>query len=297
MPRRHFKYLEDVSRLDAFAAAVAIAVERLRADARDARVLHLGCGAGVMSMEALRAGAHHVVAADRWLYHAMAAKENLLNNGFGDDQARVVYKRPTDLAAIRDVPVSCNLCVNEMLDDGLLTAGLLPSFRHASRELLLPDAILIPSSATVYAMPVEMRVDRVRGLDVSPMNAHRWSPPRTPRRRQSDPTRGFPSRPPWRCGTSTFRTRRKRATSRRSTWRSNETASSTPSCSGTTCGSSTTCGSAPRPRGFAGAGKRLGKTIRRRTVARTDPLARPGPHPYIPRCSTCRARWGCAATT
>ena len=171
MPRRHFKYLEDVSRLDAFAAAVAIAVERLRADARDARVLHLGCGAGVMSMEALRAGAHHVVAADRWLYHAMAAKENLLNNGFGDDQARVVYKRPTDLAAIRDVPVSCNLCVNEMLDDGLLTAGLLPSFRHASRELLLPDAILIPSSATVYAMPVEMRVDRVRGLDVSPIRA------------------------------------------------------------------------------------------------------------------------------
>ena len=179
MPRRHFKYLEDVSRLDAFAAAIAIAVERLRADARDARVLHLGCGAGVMSMEALRAGAHHVVAADRWLYHAMAAKENLLNNGFGDDQARVVYKRPTDLAAIRDVPVSCNLCVNEMLDDGLLTAGLLPSFRHASRELLLPDAILIPSSATVYAMPVEMRVDRVRGLDVSPMNAHRWSPSHT----------------------------------------------------------------------------------------------------------------------
>ena len=179
MPRRHFKYLEDVARLDAFAAAVAAAVERLRADARDARVLHLGCGAGVMSMEALRAGAHHVVAADRWLYHAMAAKENLLNNGFGDDQARVVYKRPTDLAAIRDVPVSCNLCVNEMLDDGLLTAGLVPSFRHASRELLLPDAILIPSSATVYAMPVEMRVDRVRGLDVSPMNAHRWSPSHT----------------------------------------------------------------------------------------------------------------------
>ena len=179
MPRRHFKYLEDVSRLDAFAAAIAVAVERLRTDARDARVLHLGCGAGVMSMEALRAGAHHVVAADRWLYHAMAAKENLLNNGFGDDQARVVYKRPTDLAAIRDVPVSCNLCVNEMLDDGLLTAGLLPSFRHASRELLLPDAILIPSSATVYAMPVEMRVDRVRGLDVSPMNAHRWSPSHT----------------------------------------------------------------------------------------------------------------------
>jgi hypothetical protein len=31
----------------------------------------------------------------------MAAKENLLNNGFSDDQVKVVYKRPTDLAMLR----------------------------------------------------------------------------------------------------------------------------------------------------------------------------------------------------
>ena len=70
---------------------------------------HLGCGAGVMSMEALRAGAHHVVAADRWLYHAMAAKENLLNNGFGDDQARVVYsvRRISPRFAMSPCRVTC----------------------------------------------------------------------------------------------------------------------------------------------------------------------------------------------
>ena len=103
--------------------------------------MNMRCGAGLLAMEALRAGAHHVTATDRWLYHAMAAKESLLNNGFSDDQVKVVYKRPTDLAVLRDVPISCNLCVNDMIDDGLLASGIIPSFRHALEKLLLPDAI------------------------------------------------------------------------------------------------------------------------------------------------------------
>lgn len=176
MPKRHFKYLEDDDRREKFAAAVVRAVDKLRGDAKDARVLNIGCGAGLLAMEALRAGAHHVTATDRWLYHAMAAKENLLNNGFSDDQVKVVYKRPTDLAMLRDVPISCNLCVNDVIDDGLLASGLIPSFRHASEHLLLPDAILLPTSATVYAMPVEMRTDEVCRLDVSAVNAYRWNP-------------------------------------------------------------------------------------------------------------------------
>lgn len=176
MPKRHFKYLEDSSRCNAFATAVVRAVDTLRAEAKDVRVLNIGCGAGLLAMEALRAGAYHVTATDRWLYHAMSAKENLLNNGFSDDQVKVVYKRPTDLAILRDVPISCNLCVNDVIDDGLLASGLIPSFKHASERLLLPDAILLPASATVYAMPVEMRSTEVCGLDVSAMNAYRWSP-------------------------------------------------------------------------------------------------------------------------
>jgi protein arginine N-methyltransferase 7 len=176
LPKRHFAYLEDVARRTKYAAAVKAAVARLHADARDVRVLNLGCGAGLLAMEALRAGAHHVVATDRWLYHATAAKENLLNNGFSDDQVKVVYKRPTDLAMLRDVPISCNLIVNDIIDDGLLASGIIPAFRHAVNSLCLPDAILLPSSATMYAMPVEMRVDDVCGIDVSAMNQYRWSP-------------------------------------------------------------------------------------------------------------------------
>ena len=62
----------------------------------------------------------------------------------------MVYKRPCDLALLRDVPVYCNLCIADLLDDGLLSSGLIPGLKHAQNNLLLPDAIIMPASADVY---------------------------------------------------------------------------------------------------------------------------------------------------
>ena len=246
MPRRHFKYLRrrPPRRLRARARA---AIDKVRAERHcDARVLHLGCGAGYVTMEALRAGAHHVVACDRWLYLAMACKESLLANGYGDDQVKVVYKRPTDLRALRDVPVACNVCVNEMFDDGLLSRGLLPAFRHAAeRSLLLPDAVLIPNAATVYVMPVEWRVTTVCGLDVSAVNAYRHAPSHT----SGAPfapgaTRALaPPQPAWHFD---FQNPPCAAKPRPWTSRSPAAASGTRSCSGTSSGSARASCSARR---------------------------------------------------
>lgn len=49
-------------------------------------MLNMGSGAGLLAMEVLRMGAHHVTCSERWLYLAMACKELLLSNGFSDDQ-------------------------------------------------------------------------------------------------------------------------------------------------------------------------------------------------------------------
>lgn len=49
MPGRHFAYLEDAPRHEAFRAAIAAAVQRLESEDKDARVLNLSCGAGVSS--------------------------------------------------------------------------------------------------------------------------------------------------------------------------------------------------------------------------------------------------------
>ena len=108
-------------------------------------------GAGLHTLTAIQAGARHVTATERWLYLASVCKEVLVANGCRDDQAKVVYKRPSDLALLEDVPIVCNLLIAELLDDGLLSSGLIPGITHAlDNYLLTHDAVVIPASATVY---------------------------------------------------------------------------------------------------------------------------------------------------
>ena len=103
----------------------------------------------------------HVTCVDRWLYLAMSAKEVLLANGYTDDDAKVVYKRPTDLALIRDVPCACNLLVCDILDDGLLTSGMIPAISHGesshfsrekNRGLPPPFPLGLTSLANVFSL-------------------------------------------------------------------------------------------------------------------------------------------------
>ena len=74
--------------------------------------------AGLHAMTALKAGARHVTAVERWLYLSSATQAAFTANGFPSEDFSVVYKRPTDLALIRDVPVVCNLLICDIMDEG-----------------------------------------------------------------------------------------------------------------------------------------------------------------------------------
>lgn len=76
-------------------------------------------------MMALRAGAHHVTAVERWLYLSLACKESLVANKFPAERYKVVYKRPTDLALVQDVPIICNLLICNIFDEGRSRAFML----------------------------------------------------------------------------------------------------------------------------------------------------------------------------
>ena len=176
MPKRHFSYLEDTYRHECYQQALGKAIGQISAEDKDCRVLNLGSGSGLYAMMCLKAGAHHVTCAERWLYLAMSSKELLLSNGFNDEEVKVVYKRPTDLAMLKDVPIVCNLLLCDILDDGLLTSGLIPAVRHALNNLMIDKPIVIPCSATVYVQVGELRTKHVCGFDMSVMNRHRWMP-------------------------------------------------------------------------------------------------------------------------
>lgn len=118
IPSRVQRTLEDSHRTAAWRKAVEGAVTAIEATDTDCRVLNMGSGAGVMAALALRAGARHVTATERWLYLALATKETLVENGFDDDMYNVVYKRPTDLRIKEDVPVCANLVIADFFDQG-----------------------------------------------------------------------------------------------------------------------------------------------------------------------------------
>ena len=176
MPKRMFRQLEDPYYNAAWKAAVKGAVAAIESDEIDCRVLNLGSGAGVQAVTALRSGARHVTAIERWLYLALASKETMQENEIPEEQYSVLYKRPTDLKIKEDVSVCCNLLIANILDEGLLSSGIIPAVRHALSTLTTQDAIVLPASATVYMQAVELRTTDVCGMDMSAANLYRWHP-------------------------------------------------------------------------------------------------------------------------
>lgn len=176
MPTRHFEQLEDAYFNERLKTAIEAAVSRIEDDDdADCRVLFMGAGAGVHPALALKAGARHVTAVERWLYLAEACNKTLEDNGFERERYQVIYKRPCDLKIKEDVPICCNVIVSNIFDQGLLTSGMIPAIHHALAELATHNAIVVPSNATVYMQAVELRISDVCNFDMSSINLYRWN--------------------------------------------------------------------------------------------------------------------------
>jgi len=124
-------------------------VNALEQSDTDARVLNLSCGPGVQAVHAVRAGARHVTATDRWLYLSLATKETMLENEMDDSKYDVVYKRPTDLRVREDVSVCCNVLVVGAAGVEL-ESGVLLATKHCFQEgLVMGDCAVLPGSIRV----------------------------------------------------------------------------------------------------------------------------------------------------
>jgi type II protein arginine methyltransferase len=89
----------------------------------------------------------------------------------------VINKRSTDLVVGVDLPERANFLVTETFDVGLIGEGVVTSAGHALDQLLVPDAIVMPARARVYATLVECpalaefgRVEEAVGIDLRPFN-------------------------------------------------------------------------------------------------------------------------------
>ncbi|CAE7636568.1 Art7 [Symbiodinium sp. CCMP2456] len=147
--------MNDVPRNTAFEAAIRKVVAAARQPSGACRVIDLGCGAGVLSMLALRAGATEVLGVDHSPHLARCARRVLAQ----EDKVSVLC------GDIRTVSVAeedrFDVVVAELLDAGGLGEKIIPFLRHAKSRLLRPGGYLVPRGLRVRASLVEARLPQV----------------------------------------------------------------------------------------------------------------------------------------
>jgi len=153
VPSWHFGMLNDHPRNTAYRKAIEYAVEQKPGS----RVLDLGCGSGLLSMMAVRAGATTSVCCELEPPIATTATRIVEQNGL---KASVTVKNK-DCTALEmsDLPAAtpARILVSEMIDTGLLGDEWLTLLNTArQKELITPDASVVPRAATVYAAGVEL---------------------------------------------------------------------------------------------------------------------------------------------
>ncbi len=146
--RTHLEMLHDRVRCLAYQRALSSMV-------RDKIVLDVGCGSGILSMFAARAGAKLVLAVDMNI--PPGTEEVTRANGLAD---RVQFF-PGD---IRDIglPIdSVDIIVSEWMGGLLLMEDMLPAVLYARDHWLKPGGILLPDRALLFLAPLR----DVAGID------------------------------------------------------------------------------------------------------------------------------------
>jgi protein arginine N-methyltransferase 1 len=112
-------------------------------------VVDLGCGSGILSFFACRAGAKRVYAIDEMPVIELA-RELAYDNGFGD---RIVFVNRSSYDVVIEEPV--DVIVTETMGNNGFDEQIARAVAHAQRSWLRDGGTIVPRLVAMYATPVE----------------------------------------------------------------------------------------------------------------------------------------------
>ncbi|MEO1259767.1 MAG: tetratricopeptide repeat protein [Bacteroidota bacterium] len=169
----HFTMLADEQRNNAYQKALENTVNN------DSTVLDIGTGTGLLAMMAARAGAKKIIACEMHSKLAATAQEIIEANNYSK-KIKILNKKSTELTTGTDLPEKANILVSEILDVGVIGEGVLPTIRHAVKNLITDDAIIIPAKVQLFGQLVEIPlrsrmnpIKNISGFDLSAFDKFR----------------------------------------------------------------------------------------------------------------------------
>lgn len=167
--RYHHSLLSDTTRTSAYESAIRATVRP------NDVVLDLGCGSGILSFFACRAGARRVYAIDE-LPVIELARTLARENGFAD---RIVFLNTHSTEAV--IGERVDVIVTETMGNNGFDEQLTSAAAHARRAWLREGGVIVPRAVALRAAPAEMaavhasnRLWQMRpyGFDFSSVAAH-----------------------------------------------------------------------------------------------------------------------------
>lgn len=154
--------LRDHDRNRCYERGIARAIASFREQhGRAPLVLDIGTGTGLLAMFAATHGAEHVYACE--MFAPMAEIAANVTGANHPDRITVFPLKSTALVVRDDseqeklyhLPRRADMLVSELFDSVLLGEAVLPTIRHAMEHLLVPNAVIVPERATVFAQVVQ----------------------------------------------------------------------------------------------------------------------------------------------